>query len=381
MNRWSRLALVRAMSSRMVRSVVVPLVLAMWVGAAAGQRPDSVAPPACARAKTWLLAHQDADGHWDAAGFAKHDAPSVARDDAGLAIHDVTVTALALLALLGERTVETDDRERLPALAAAGWLVRRQRDDGRIGDAPRASPDALCEHALATHAVLEAAALDPERRFRAAGQLALDHLLASRNRDGVWGSVPKDASSNTMTTTWAVPACASAHALRFDMDRSCMERIRSWLAGVTRVDGSVDAAARGVLPPGGWSPIFATGPTECAAATLHAFALAGCEAMDCPWLITMEDRLALSTPEHLGTDLLATRRTAIAFFEQGRWPFTAWSRRVPTLVLATQIRHGPLAGTWEPAFDRRGREGGRVFTTALGLLTLQLYYRYSRLVR
>ena len=73
------------------------------------------------------------------------------------------------------------------------------------------------------------------------------------------------------------------------------------------------------------------------------------------------------------------RRASTRFF--GPWPrrsshWGEWNSRIDGDIVQTQIRDGELKGSWEPA-------GGctRLTTTALRVLTLEAYYRYSRLVR
>ena len=38
---------------------------------------------------------------------------------------------------------------------------------------------------------------------------------------------------------------------------------------------------------------------------------------------------------------------------------------------------GCLSGSWDPFKDQWGEYGGRIYTTALGALSLQVYYRYA----
>ncbi len=68
--------------------------------------------------------------------------------------------------------------------------------------------------------------------------------------------------------------------------------------------------------------------------------------------------------------------TTYALFQMGGRHWVEWNRRIDGDIVQTQIRDGELKGSWEPA-------GGctRLTTTALRVLTLEAYYRYSRLVR
>jgi hypothetical protein len=50
-------------------------------------------------------------------------------------------------------------------------------------------------------------------------------------------------------------------------------------------------------------------------------------------------------------------------------------------LTATQHRGGRLDGSWDPTQSRWGVErGGRIYTTALGTMTLEVYYRYLPLL-
>ena len=54
-----------------------------------------------------------------------------------------------------------------------------------------------------------------------------------------------------------------------------------------------------------------------------------------------------------------------------------WNKAVRDRLAATQHRGGALDGSWDPSQSAWGGErGGRIYTTALGTLTLEVYYRY-----
>mgnify|MGYP003344403264 FL=1 len=52
-------------------------------------------------------------------------------------------------------------------------------------------------------------------------------------------------------------------------------------------------------------------------------------------------------------------------------------RSIRDVLLENQSHEGDTAGSWDPDRDRWGKAGGRVYTTALGALCLEVYYRYS----
>src|SRR5437764_11684579 len=59
--------------------------------------------------------------------------------------------------------------------------------------------------------------------------------------------------------------------------------------------------------------------------------------------------------------------------ERDAW--TAWNTRTRESLVLTQKRGGTADGSWDPD-SRYSDRGGRVYTTALATLTLEVYYRY-----
>jgi len=52
-----------------------------------------------------------------------------------------------------------------------------------------------------------------------------------------------------------------------------------------------------------------------------------------------------------------------------------WNEALRSTLLSLQVKDGPLAGSWKTN-DLWGGHGGRVYTTALAALTLEVYYRF-----
>jgi hypothetical protein len=52
-----------------------------------------------------------------------------------------------------------------------------------------------------------------------------------------------------------------------------------------------------------------------------------------------------------------------------------WNSALKSALLSAQIRQGEHAGSWDTS-DVWGGHGGRVYTTAMGALCLEVYYRY-----
>ena len=70
---------------------------------------------------------------------------------------------------------------------------------------------------------------------------------------------------------------------------------------------------------------------------------------------------------------------SLGAFQAGGGTWKLWHERLRPLLLDHQVRTGHARGSWEPVGET-GEAGGRVVTTALGALTLEVYYRYPRAV-
>jgi hypothetical protein len=62
-------------------------------------------------------------------------------------------------------------------------------------------------------------------------------------------------------------------------------------------------------------------------------------------------------------------------FRRGGADWDAWNAALRDLLVEHQVPEGHAAGSWLPEHTYIGREGGRVFSTAIGALMLSIYAR------
>jgi hypothetical protein len=53
-----------------------------------------------------------------------------------------------------------------------------------------------------------------------------------------------------------------------------------------------------------------------------------------------------------------------------------WNRRMREVLVVGQEKSGRYPGSWDPANDEWGRQGGRIFVTSFAVCTLEVYYRH-----
>jgi hypothetical protein len=139
----------------------------------------------------WLVRHQAVDGRWDADAFMERELAGERSDGPGLAVHDVGVTGLALLALLGDGNSLRSGPQRESVRRAVAWL-REQQDPatGLIGTTSHHS--FIYDHAIATLAMVEAYGLSEYKLLKSSAQRAIDYLEFHRNPYAVWRYQPRD---------------------------------------------------------------------------------------------------------------------------------------------------------------------------------------------
>jgi hypothetical protein len=70
---------------------------------------------------------------------------------------------------------------------------------------------------------------------------------------------------------------------------------------------------------------------------------------------------------------------SLALFQEGGEAWSAWNERLKDVLLKLQLEGdaGTAAGSWDP-LSRRARSGGRLYSTAMSILCLEVYYRYAK---
>jgi hypothetical protein len=62
----------------------------------------------------------------------------------------------------------------------------------------------------------------------------------------------------------------------------------------------------------------------------------------------------------------------------GKW-WDPWNKKMTAAVLRSQRQDGNAKGSWDPV-DPWGDDGGRVYSTAIMCLCLEVYYRYGKIL-
>lgn len=321
----------------------------------------------------WLLRHQAADGSWSASGFVTMCGSQPCAGAAG-SDHDVGVTALAALALVESGLPDRPERDyRAASRRALDWLAHAlDPATGRFGRLKEPRP--IYGHALATLAFLRSAAETGEAAPLEFGRKGLDHLHAIRAPGAGWGE--EGAGSDTAATGWASEAFFESGKA----DPTVVRDLVAWLDGVTAPDGAVGFDARGGSSPHADRHYD---PNETLSAVSLSIRLRGAQDPATPALASAIRRLSCDLPVwnetgssvdfhywHWGTRALARCRVSQAAV-WGSWT----GRVVPALAARQRTEAGCARGSWDPV-DKWGRNGGRIYATAMNALTLAVVRRH-----
>jgi hypothetical protein len=361
----------------------------------------------------WLKDHQSEDGSWEAAYFADN-CPEERRSRGGdLAngkgeeVHDVGVTSLALLAFLGFGDTIREGNYKDVIRNGIDWLINQQdRDTGLVG--PTTSKEYLYDHSIATLALCEALYGDKKNpQLKKAAQKAVEYCLKAQNYGQGWRySVPPDGQNDTSVTGWMVFALASAKDAGIDVGKKPFEDALYWLDEVT---DSTNGRA-GYTDRGGDSsrlkslmdkfPASQTEAMTAVAVLSRVFIrnIQGTDPKKDELILRGGDRMLAMLPEWdkaggaggnsnwqegdggRTNDMYYWYYGSYAMYQLGDKYWEKWKAAMENAILKNQRTEPPCYdGSWDPG-GPWGWSGGRVYSTALMVLCLEVYFRYGRVL-
>ncbi len=337
---------------------------------------------AVAAALKWLQAHQDKDGKWDQDGFQKN-CKGAACDGQGTSQYDVAVSSLALLAFMGSGYTHKKGNYKDTVKRGLDWLVMQQQADGSLG--PRLAESWIYNHAMGTAALCEAYALSKDRNLKAPAEKAVNFILRAQNPGLGWKYEPRSGRNDTSVTGWMVTALKAAKTAGLQVPNAALQGAVNWFDRATNTAGKC-----GYMRPGddgsvirGVNEHFAKLPTMTAVA-VYSRILCGQKRKEQKILkgvdILMANLPNWNKPKNDKVDPYYWYYGTCAMFQYGGQNWAKWNTAMKKALVETQRKGGCASGSWDPV-GKWSMVGGRVCTTALNCLTLEVYYRYTRYTR
>jgi len=220
---------------------------------------------------------------------------------------------------------------------------------------------------LATICLCEASAMVPgDRELRRLAVEATRFIEKSQGRDGGWRYQPREMRGDTSVVGWQVMALQSAKAGGISVKSDTFSDAKRFLNSVEAEDGVYYGYTR----------------PEVRRATTTAVGLL-CR-MYLGW--RHEKPQLRKGVEYLSTigpsdnDIYFNYYAPQVLYHWDGELWDQWNQQMREQLVATQHKAGPGTGSWDVT-DPHGNSGGRLYQTALSILTLEVYYRHLPIYR
>jgi len=337
----------------------------------------------------WLARHQAADGSWSSrcvgpgsASMCERPEPCTGPGDR----YEMAQTGLALLAFqAGGHYYFNDAKYSETVRKGLDWMVAHQRSDGGlIGSRPKGGYEHFHKHYMYEHGIAAFALADACAAAAALGQpehepyvrgatSAVRFIETNQHFDGGWRYTPDpDRPGDTSVSGWQILALKSAAEAGIPVDELCLEKAGKFFRyretgenGQTGYDG----------------PLVQTDATTGVGMIARQFVMGEPDApliRDAAEYLADQALLRWKDPRitAANTDYYLWYNCTLGMFHAGGEPWRRWNAIVRDRIIGLQRHSGCERGSWDPG-SRWGKWGGRIYTTSLAILTLQVYYRYT----
>jgi hypothetical protein len=309
-----------------------------------------------ARALDWFSKNQEPDGRWD---IRKHG---------GQSGHDTATTSLILLCYYGWGAKHNEAGPyQKNVKKGIGWLLKemkKDKDGNFTGDlCTDHGSNGMYDQGMATIALCEAYGLTKDKTILEPAQKAVTFIVRAQNKQiGGWRYRPQQ-SSDTSVFGWQYMALKSAQLAGLEVPEETFRLAEKWL---DHVGGGKHGGVYGYTRPGGnQGAMIGTG--------MFCRQLAKIEPRD-PRMMEGAQFMSAHPLKAENIDFYYLYYATLALYQHQGKIWTDWNTRMKEILTSAQIKTGSNAGTWDPQ-GGHGAPMGRLVTTALGTLSLEVYYR------
>ena len=319
-------------------------------------------------ALAWLAAHQRDNGSWSF-NLELDPCNGACRHSKKLGTESPTpstgATGLALLAFLGAGHTHHHDGPYQETVRRGIYFLREIA--GEAGAGLDWQQGSMYGHGIAVLAMSEALAMTSREQ---AGDADLHRLVSrgasftcnAQHENGSWGYVPGSPGDMTVSA-WQVLSLIAAKKNRVDIHTNALSSAKSFVLSTCK-DRDFWFGYKG--PPG---------EETTTAIGLALMLYLGQSAEYTPFYNALTD-LADRGPKlsNVYHDYYAT----LALHHSRHHAWDEWNSKLRNHLIRTQEKKGHEAGSWH-FDDPWGDIGGRLYTTAMCAMTLEVYYRYMPL--
>ena len=317
----------------------------------------------------WLISVQHPQGYWDFINIGECK-------NAGTINNPIGGTAYALLPFLAAGQTHKEGKytkqvgaglkylTTIGVNAPAGYdlrgMINKQSED-------KAPNEAYYVHGAATLAICEAYGITKDRQLKRAAEGAIRFIVNSQDpKGGGWRYLPQEPGSTSVTAI-QVMALVAAKKAGIKIPDNVFQGIMHYLDTV-----QVDEEGRY-----GYEAEKKTYKSSVTAMAILC-------RMYCGWKRDdgdMRAGIALLNKTYPKDNLYTMYFATQVMKNWGGQEWERWNALLRDDLVADQETEGPAKGSWKPRSGAiHARQGGRLLTTALATLTLEVYYRYKPLL-
>ncbi len=313
----------------------------------------------------WLANNQSLDGRWDAAGHGGGREMFIAgrnRRSAGMEA-DSGMTGLTLLAFLASGHTHKEGQYREPVRRGLEYLLRTQAADGNLAGEATSFARMYC-HAMAAFALSESYAMTGDKRLERAVRQAVAYTRALQEpNSGGWRYRPGEPG-DTSQCGWQLMALKSADLAGVTMPVETRNNVIRYLRTVASGSHGGLASYR---------------PGEQVTRPMTAEALVCWQFLGIP----REHPAGNEAGDYLLGELPGQGKpnyyywyyATLGTYQLQGEHWQRWNEALRKTLVSSQGQSGAEAGSWDPD-SVWGGYGGRIYSTALATLCLEVYYRF-----
>ena len=284
-------------------------------------------------------------------------------------------TGMALMCFLGAGQTHMEGEYKETVFKGLSFLIQSMKVQGGYGSWwTGGGADNMYGHGIATIAMCEAYGMTRDPRLREAAQLSINYLTPAQNpQTGGWHYEPyiqTKMPGDTSLVGWQMMAIKSAamSGLNYDIDT------------IRRANFYLDT----MMVPGGFgyhydmirkqqNPLnFIPSMTACG---VLCRMYSGWK-KDEPTIKSAAERFAKDGPSN--DNLYYNYYGTQVMKQYGGAEWDAWNNRMRDQLVSSQVQTGHGAGSWFVGDPHIG-EGGRLYSTCMCTMMLEVYYRYMPL--
>jgi len=342
----------------------------------------------------WLKRHQDRSGKWSLNTYTNNCGRKGKKgrcSGIGSQEHNIGGTSLALLAFTGRGFDHKVSGEfKTTVNNSMKHLKTVQKNDGCFGSHPKSNHH-MYNQAIATFALADLLVIsDDNDTLKDSVSKGVKYLQNSQNpfdKGGGWRYInynkykkSQRIINDTSVVAWVVMALKTAKNCGVEVDPKGFEGASKWLdtCYYEEKNASEGTFAYYIFDDGRQHFVnnkpFST--TACGVLSRQFMKESKGVSPGCNTLLR-------SLPDWSGTrDLYYWYYGSLAMFQMGGSYWESWNEAMKPALTKSQNNNRPLCtfGSWNPEGTRYGqRHGGRVYSTSMCALTLEVYYRYAQI--